>query len=188
MATFEITTENCLGISHSGGVYAEGNGTIELSDQEVAALVALIREKGTSDVNELGLKDAYPEIYKKMDEAYHAVAYNAEEKHWLWEGYYDGCFEFDPYELMEYCESECGFTFESDDDEYLDEEGELDEEAYEEAKLEAFTDDWLESFLYSLDDDDLKKFFYEHLNASVEMDGVEYEVHIPEAIIGMAEA
>ena len=69
-----------------------------------------------------------------------------------------------------------------------DEDGNLDEYLYEEDKLEAFFGDWLETYTETLDNDQLKDFFYEHLNASVCMDEeVQYEVQIPEAIIEMAE-
>ena len=140
---FEIECEVCLGMSHCGAVYASSNGTIELSDAEVSKLVALIKEKGSSDIKELDLENIYPEIYEKLDDAYYRIAYKAEELHWLWYGYHEGVYEYDTDELLSYCESECGFVFDGDEEDFVDEDGDFDEEAYEEAKMEAFLDDWL---------------------------------------------
>jgi hypothetical protein len=56
MAEYKIECEQFLGFSHSGSVTTSGESTIELSDEEVATLVQLIREKGTTDVGELGLE------------------------------------------------------------------------------------------------------------------------------------
>ena len=184
----DIDCEVFLGYSHHGSVCADGKGTVDLSYREVKSLVALIKEKGTSDINELGLKEIYPEIYKKLDEAYYKMSYDAVERHWIWEGFHEGCYEFDTEELIEHCERECGFVFAPNEDDYRDEDGNLDELLYEEDKLEAFFGDWLEAYTDTLDNDQLKDFFYEHLNASVCMDEeVQYEVQIPEAIIAMAE-
>ena len=186
--TIDIESEVCLGMSHCGAVYSRGSGTLELSDEEVSKLVALIKEKGTSDINELDLENTYPEIYEKLDDAYFRVAYEAEELHWLWYGYHEGVFEYDSDELISYCESECGFVFDGDEEDYMNEDGEFDEEAYEEAKMEAFFDDWLVPYIESLDTSDQIDFLRNQMNASLEMDGndVSYEVHIPAAIIEMA--
>jgi len=70
----------------------------------------------------------------------------------------------------------------------VDEDGDFDEEAYEEAKMEAFLDDWLIPFIESLDTPGQIDFLQNQMNASVEMDGseVSYEVCIPEGIIELA--
>lgn len=185
---FEIESEVCLGVSHCGPVYSSGSGTVELSDDEVSKLVALIKEKGTSDIKELDLENTYPEIYEKLDDAYFNIAYEAEELHWLWYGYYEGVYEYDSYELLSYCESECGFVFDGNEEDFVDEDGDFDEESYEEAKMEAFLDDWLLPYIKSLDTSDQIDFLRDQMNASVEMDGndVSYEVRIPEGIIELA--
>jgi hypothetical protein len=59
MAEYKIECEQFLGFSHSGSVTTSGESTIELSDEEVATLVQLIREKGTTDVGELGLETSH---------------------------------------------------------------------------------------------------------------------------------
>ena len=194
MALYSIESEQCLGMSHHGAVTVNGESAVELSDEEVDILVKLIKEKGSTDIGDLDLEDLYPEIYKKLDEAYYKMAYDAEEMHWLWEGYYNGYYEYDDDELMAYCERELGFKFEYDEkDYYLDdpedlEEGEepdIDEDQIEEDKSDAFSE-WLDDYVSGLDDNEARDFFYEHMDADLNMDDVEYTVGIPQAIINKA--
>ena len=194
MALYSIESEQCLGMSHHGAVTVNGESAVELSDEEVDILVKLIKEKGTTDVEALDLENLYPDIYEKLDDAYRDMAYNAEEMHWLWEGYNNGYYEYDTVELMNYCERELGFKFEYDEkDYYLDdpedlEEGEepdIDEDQIEEDKSEAFSE-WLDDYISGLDDDEARDFFYEHMDADLDMDNVEYTVEIPQAIINKA--
>ena len=194
MALYSIESEQCLGMSHHGAVTVNGESAVELSDEEVDILVKLIKEKHSTDVGDLDLKTLHPDIYKKLDEAYSDMAYRAEEIHWLWEGYNNGYFEYDSEKLMDYCEKELGFEFEYDvKDYYLDdpedleegEEPEIDEDMLEEDKSDAFSE-WLDDYLSDLSDDEARDFFYNHMDAGLNMDGVEYTVGIPEAIIAKA--
>ena len=194
MALYSIESEQCLGMSHHGAVTVNGESAVELSDEEVDILVKLIQEKNSTDVGDLDLETLHPDIYKKLDEAYSDMAYRAEEIHWLWEGYNNGYFEYDSEKLMDYCEKELGFEFEYDvKDYYLDdpedleegEEPEIDEDMLEEDKSDAFSE-WLDDYLSDLSDDEARDFFYEHMDADLNMDGVEYTVGIPEAIIAKA--
>lgn len=195
MALYSIESEQCLGMSHHGAVTVNGESAVELSDEEVDILVKLIKEKHSTDVGDLDLETLHPDIYKKLDEAYSDMAYRAEEIHWLWEGYNNGYFEYDSEKLMDYCEKELGFEFEYDvKDYYLDdpedleegEEPEIDEDMLEEDKWDAFSE-WLDDYLSDLSDDEARDFFYEHMDADLNMDGVEYTVGIPEAIIAKAQ-
>ena len=194
MALYSIESEQCLGMSHHGAVTVNGESAVELSDEEVDILVKLIQEKNSTDVGNLDLETLHPDIYKKLDEAYSDMAYRAEEIHWLWEGYNNGYFEYDSEKLMDYCEKELGFEFEYDvKDYYLDdpedleegEEPEIDEDMLEEDKSDAFSE-WLDDYLSDLSDDEARDFFYNHMDADLNMDGVEYTVGIPEAIIAKA--
>ena len=194
MALYSIESEQCLGMSHHGAVTVNGESAVELSDEEVGILVKLIQEKNSTDVGDLDLETLHPDIYKKLDEAYSDMAYRAEEIHWLWEGYNNGYFEYDSEKLMDYCEKELGFEFEYDvKDYYLDdpedleegEEPEIDEDMLEEDKSDAFSE-WLDDYVSGLDDDEARDFFYNHMDADLNMDGVEYTVGIPEAIIAKA--
>ena len=111
MPIFSIECEQSLGMTHFGGeVTAEGESTVDLTDEEVKLLVDLIREKDSTDVEELELEEKYPKLYGKLDDAYRDMAYRAEEMHWLWEGYNNGYFEYDTEELMDYCEKELDYA------------------------------------------------------------------------------
>ena len=81
----KIDIENgiCLGISHSGAVMTEGTGILELDDNEVSLLINIIKEKKTSDVDELGIEESHPNLYEKLRQAYYDMAYKAAELHWL---------------------------------------------------------------------------------------------------------
>ena len=180
MAAYKIECEQCLGMSHSDMMTTGGEGTIELSDEEVDILVQLIREKGTTDVGALDLKTSHPELYAKLDKACGDLAHQAEYMYWLWEGYNNGDYEYDEEELMDYCERECGFSFEYEED------GEFDEDEMADAKSEAFHE-WLDDYVYGLSDYDAAKFMCEHMDANVDVDDVQYEVAIPQEIIDKAQ-
>ena len=80
---FDIENEICLGISHSGAVMTEGTGILELDDNEVSLRINIIKEKKTSDVDELGIEESHPNLYEKLSQAYYDMAYKTEELHWL---------------------------------------------------------------------------------------------------------
>ena len=186
MALYSIESEQCLGMSHSGAVTVHGESAVELSDEEVDILVKLIKEKGTTDVEELDLENLHPDIYKKLDEAYYSMAYKAEEMHWLWEGYYGSYFEYDEDKLKEYCKANCGFSYVFNKEENgYDEDEEVDEYEIEDAENEAFSE-WLDEYVKGLTDDEARDFFYNHMDADLDMDNVEYTVEIPQAIINKA--
>ena len=193
MALYSIESEQCLGMSHSDAVTVNGESAVELSDEEVDILVKLIREKDSTNAKELDLEHLHPDIYKKLREAYYNLAYDAEEMHCLWEGYYNGYFEYDDDELMAFCEKELDFSFEFKPEEYFDEYDlkyyKEDPESYEdeinELKGEAFSE-WLSDYVSGLSDDEARDFFYNHMNADLNLDDIDYTVEIPEAIIAKA--
>ena len=189
MATFTIECEQSLGYSHFGGdVTTHGESTVELTDEEVKTLVDLIREKNTTDVDKLELMEKHPDLYRKLDDAYRSMARRTEELYWLWDGYDNGYYEYDTEDLMDYCERECGYEYHPSDNVITDEEDEdYDEEALEEDKIETFSD-WLYDYLSGLSDVDAIDFFYNHMDAEVDLDDVEYKVCIPADIIKMATA
>lgn len=194
MASYSIESEQFLGMSHSGEVTVNGESTVELSDEEVDILVKLIKENDSTDVEELDLEDLYPDIYSKLDEAYHDMAYKAEEIHWLREGYDNHYFEYDEDKLMDYCEKNLGFSFEFKPEEYFDEDeledykespDTYEDEIYEE-KNKAFSE-WLDDYVEGLSDEEARSFFYDHMDADLNMDDVNYTVEIPAAIIKKAQ-
>ena len=194
MALYSIESEKSLGMSHTGEVTVNGESAVELSDEEVDILVKLIKENDSTDVEELDLENLYPDIYSKLDEAYHDMAYNAEEIHWLREGYYNHYFEYDEDELMDYCEKNLGFSFEFKPEEYFYEDeledykespDSYEDEIYEE-KNRVFSK-WLDDYVKSLSDEEARSFFYDHMDADLDMDNVDYTVEIPAAIIKKAQ-
>jgi hypothetical protein len=193
MALYSIESEQCLGMSHHGAVTVNGESAVELSDEEVDILVKLIKEKGTTDVEELDLENLYPDIYKNLSDAYRDMAHDAKEMELLWEGFYSGFFDCDFYELMDYCEKNLGFYFFLNPKDYFSDEElayfkenpESYEEIVDEAKSEAFGD-WLIDYVFDLPDDEARDFFYNQMHAKLNMDDVEYTVGIPQAIINKA--
>lgn len=101
------------------------------------------------------------------------MAYDAEEKHWLREGFLNGYFDYDIDELMAYCKENCGYEY---DDEEEDEDLEYD-----------YFYSWLKDYVLSLNDEEAREFLKNQMDADVNMDDVEYEITIPEEIIEMAE-
>ena len=174
--SYDFTYEHNLGSSHCGDVIVEVNGSVILSGRQVDALVSLMREKGTSDVEELELAERLPLVYRDLDSAFRYYVVMAEKDHWLVQGYYDGAYEYDVYELMEYCEKECGFEFSGEED--------MDEDELDEQKLEAF-DEWLPDYLDTLSVEDRSFFIITRMNGEVEIDDVEYEIVIPQEIVKM---
>ena len=187
MAKFKIETEVFFGISHCGAVTENAEGFVELTEQDVNTLVELIKEQKTADIEELKLKKRYPEIYNKLFEAYREISSPVFILHWLWEGFYDpDCFEYDNEELKEYCRQNCGFVFDYDENDYL-ENGEINDICLKDDEDEVFND-WLITYLEGLEPDEAIDFFYDHLNAELDgsMDGSEFEVQIPPEIVEMA--
>ena len=187
MATFDIELEICLGYSHSGGVYNEEYGEVELSDEEVSQLVNLMKEKDSSDVEDLDLEENLPEIYKKLDEECREIANQAEEEHWLDEGYYHlECHNYDDAEMIAFLKEKDAWDFEYDEEEFKDEDGEIDEEALLEAQSEYLHGEALDDYLAGLDGDERYDFLRNKVGIDVDVSDCEYEVEIPSEIIALA--
>lgn len=188
MPKFNLNFTHSLGWSHMGNVTTEAKATVEFCREELEALVALMKSKNSSDVEVLNLKEELPQVYDQLEEAIKDGVVEAEIHHWLLEGFYEGAYEYDVYEVMEYCEENCGFEFSYDEEEYLDEDGELDEEALEEDKQEAF-DEWLPGYLEMLEPVERRRFIEDQLNGEVDTSGItsNHAVFIPEEIINLAE-
>lgn len=193
MGVYIIECIQSLGMAHWGEVTTKGESSVELTDEEVKLLVDLIREKGTTDVKKLNLEKNHPELYEKLDKAYHDVAYKAEEIHWLLHGYENGYFEYDDEEVMNYCEENCGYEFvptlkgdipDGISPDFIATYLEVLKES-KERKLEDFNR-WLSDYLHNLSPDEARNFICDHLNPNLEMDDVSYEVGIPQAIIDLA--
>ena len=85
---------------------------------------------------------------------------------------------------MNYCSETYDFTFEYNEEDYYDEDGELDEDALFDHKYESFVE-WLEPFVESMNTQERITFLSEHMNADVDLSNLEldYMVNIPQGII-----
>lgn len=188
MAIYHFTDEVSMGFSHCGEVTADLEGQIELTDEEAAQLVALMQEKKSCDVAEMGLEQRYPALYKRLKEAWYDAAYTAELAHWHREGFLDGYCEFDLDEVMAHCESYCGYTFTYDPEAHPLSDPD-DEEQLEELRREHF-EAWLEEYVTTLSNEEVIEFCSEQLNSEVEdvtdPEGVEYTIAIPYELIRRA--
>ena len=208
MAFFYIKCDLCLGFSHCGSEYAYGESRIELSDEEVNILTELIREKGTTDVDELDLASSHPDLYGKLDDAYRETACLAVEAHWLREGVALGEYSYDE-DLMEYFKGggdtfsrkdedkhpkddeedhskEDGMVLGDEDDDFEEDEALDEEDEFDEDEMWEF-EEWLNEIAESMSNEELVSFFRKHSNANVDVDedDVDYTIAIPEAIIKM---
>ena len=186
MPTFKINTEQSLGFSHYGEVTVEGSGEVELTDEDVRLLIDLIRENdGESDVEKLELKEKYPDLYEKLDDAYRDVAIDALWRFNVIDAYENGDYE-EPDDAIEIAEREYGFKFEYDENDFIpDGETELDEDELNDARIEAFYD-WVDEYRQTLDEADEAMFLDTLFHIELNLDCYDYEVEIPEEIIKIA--
>ena len=192
MKTFDFNTEVCLGYHCNGcGEYIDAEGSFSLEEEDVNALVQLIRDHGgEADIEKLGLESALPNVYETIREAYSDAAAEATRKNWLLEGYRNNYFEEDC-NVMDVLEEEGLFKFEPDldalrEDLGLDEEDEITDEDIEEAKQEAF-DEWKEEYLGSLSEEDRFSFIEKYYAADADYSSDYYEVtlELPQEIVDL---
>ena len=87
----------------------EGVCQVELSDDEVQQLVALMQEHNTSDTDELELEENLPRIYEKIHNSCDEVAIDILEKDWLDSAIWHlSDSDYDEDELISYCQAQYG--------------------------------------------------------------------------------
>ena len=189
MANDDLTVDVCMGCAcYGGGVYQSGEGSVELSESEVQALVALMEQHNSSDVEQLQLDIALPELYKKLFVACHDAAYKANALHWIGEVWV--CDEYDKQGLAEFCEQELGYEYNYDECPLDDDE--LEDYDEEEAELNArdiHLQSWLEDYLQSADIETLQTIYLDYLGFDecvFDMEQDAYCVVIPDEIVKMA--
>ena len=171
-----------LGFSHCGSVWTTAQGEFEMPDDYVETIVALIREKGTADIEELELEESHPEIYEFLSENINEIYNLAEEAHFIRRGFSEGdCYEYDD-EFVAYCEDELGFKY--DEEDYIKIFGETGN-SYKYRYISYFLN-WLCDYVETLTDKQLLDFLYEHINNGFDYSSNEYEIEIPQQIIDMA--
>ena len=191
MAKYLIDAEVCMGCNCMGaGVYSDGSALIEISDEEVAQMVALMQQHNSSKVKAIGLAEAMPELYKRLEDAYHDAAYRANALHWLDTALFEG--EFDEMGLIEYCEQNCGYEYtkSADEDDLYEEEEEYDEyeDELDDDKREDFHA-WLAVYLERADLSTLHTIYLDYLGFDecvFDLEEDAYSVEIPQEIIKKA--
>ena len=177
-----INDRICLGFSHCGSVSTIAQGEFEMPDSYVDTLVALIRERGTTDIDELQLEVLHPDIYEFLSENINEIYNRAEEAHFIRRGFSEGdCYEFDD-EFVAYCEKELGFKY--DEEDYIKIFGETSD-SYKYRYIAYFLN-WLCDYVETLTNQELLDFFYEHINNGFDYSPSEYEIFIPQQIIDLA--
>ena len=180
-----IDEDLCLGYSHCGSVCANAYGEFEMADADVEILVALIREKGTTDINELGIEQSHPTIYDLLEKEIYKIYQIAVTAHFIREEIND-YFEYDD-GVIDYCIQKYGFDpdEECEDEDYGDEEYEDEEEEYE-AKLHSRFVNWISFYASTLSDKELVDFNSDTVNIAVDFYADEFALEIPRQIIDLA--
>ena len=186
MALYEFQTSVYLGWSHSGEVVTTGEGTINLSDEEVGILISQMKVLRSKDYRKLKLSRRYPKLYNKLRRNYRKVAYETEELYWLINGLEEGYYEYDEIELVKYCIESCGLDpYELY--EYYD-ESEDEEERYE--LVLAKFGPWLTNYVKTLHYKEAIEFFYGIMEVQMDFDesyfSNSYSTILPQKIIEMA--
>ena len=180
-----IDEDLCLGYSHCGSVCANAYGEFEMADADVETLVALIREKGTTDINELGIEQSHPTIYDLLEKEIYKIYQIAVTAHFIREEIND-YFEYDD-GVIDYCIQKYGFNpdEECEDEDYEDEEYEDEEEEYE-AKLHSRFVNWISFYAETLSDKELVDFNSDTVNIAIDFYADEFALEIPRQIIDLA--
>ena len=205
MTKYKFDLKAFLGYRHFGGaVYSESAGVVELSDEEVKKLVALIRESGfKTDVDEIDLSEKLPEIYEKLEEAYTDAFYCSIDKEAFWDAY-DEDQLIGASSLMELCEKKYGFDFDAMinnenfrdkylrcGESYLKKDGTPLKRYYKTVKKDFFSR-WFNDFMKGLTKDEFDSFiddnFYEINLSHGEWYDYQYTIEIPKEIVKMAKS
>ena len=189
MQSFDFSTEVCLGFHCSGcGEYVDAEGSFTLEDEDVNALVQLIRDhNGETDIEALDLENALPNVYETIREAYRDAVAEATMNFWILNGAFE---ENDG--IMDALEEEGLFKFEPDLDAIrenlgLDEDDEISDDDIEEAKEQAF-EEWKDEYFDSLSEDDQISFIESYYCVDVDNSTDDYEItlEIPQEIVELA--
>ena len=178
------------------------SGNVEFSEEDVRSLVELIRaNSGETDVDELDLKSALPDIYDKLDGACQEVAFRTAFHAAILDSYDEGYLdeEVDSDELIAALKEDGLFDCKYDLDEIcrdLDNEGRA-EHTITLKELDEYTDSafraWLDDYFNSLDTEGKIDFIMTYygedaIDNCIARDMIEYgyDIVIPEKIVEMA--
>lgn len=163
-------------------------GEFEMPNEYVETLVALIREKQTTDIEELDIEKSHPDIYKLLRDETVELLHRAAIYHDMRELILDDGWDVDTDELIDYCRLNCGFK-----DSYFDEKNEETQKVKEDEFLSRFWN-WYHHYVDTAPFEDIHNLFYELYDTEYECDelGFEYyqdyypSIFIPQQIINLA--
>lgn len=171
MATYNIYYEHPLS-GNAEDDTIEGEGFLELSDDEVSQIVALLKKhEGKQDDALADMQSLMPSVYTRMDDAFRSIALDAEERFWLYRFFDDHQYDVSMTELLAYCQDNCGFAADSSD---------------EQAVMDLFAS-WLDKFAHALPYDDFRIFAHQQLHLGVDLSNVQYDIEIPVEVVIMAQ-
>jgi superfamily I DNA/RNA helicase len=159
-----------------------------MPDDYVETLVALIREKQTTDIEELDVETSHPDIYKLLRDEIVVMLHNAVSGYDMREFIFADGWDVDTDELIDYCRQNCGFK-----DSYFDEKNEETHKIKEEQFYDRFWA-WYHDYVDTAPFEEIHNLFYELYDTEYECDelGFEYyqdyypSIFIPQQIIDMA--
>ena len=122
MTILNLDNELHFELPFSDGAFDEYISKIEISEDEKDAVLSLMGDEFSMELEDMELEQSNPELFAKLKDIYAKMAREAEEKQWLWIGFRDGAFEYDVDLLMEHCQANCGFVFEGTQEDFEDED------------------------------------------------------------------
>ena len=106
MALYEIKFNRVYGWSYKEGNIPEESAVVELSDEEVQALIDLMYQHNTYDVEELNIEELHPNIFNKLVDACDSIAWDIALAEAIRDTHYYDEDDTFLYKLQEYCERE----------------------------------------------------------------------------------
>lgn len=163
-------------------------GEFEMPDEYLETLVALIREKQTTDIEELDVETSHPDIYKLLRDEIVAMLHNAVSGYDMREFIFADGWDVDTDELIDYCRQNCGFK-----DSYFDEKNEETHKIKEEQFYDRFWA-WYHNYVDTAPFEDIHNLFYELYDTEYEYNELGFEyyqdyypfIFIPKQIINLA--
>ncbi len=163
-------------------------GEFEMPNEYLETLVALIREKQTTDIEELDVETSHPDIYKLLRDEIVVMLHNAVSGYDMREFIFADGWDVDTDELIDYCRLNCGFK-----DSYFDEKNEETQKVKEDEFLSRFWN-WYRHYVDTAPFEDIHNLFYELYDTEYEYNelGFEYyqdyypSIFIPQQIINLA--
>ena len=176
MPKYLIETKVVIGYYCMGGAEIDsGHAYLELSDKEVSDIKDLVQKTGTTNIEDMKLADAYPEIFSKLEGAYNDAAINGAEWYWntdAWSKRDDDYYgiEYDYDYAVNLAESYLGY-----DPNKTKAETKREEKEYFER--------WLDKQIYFHRSEELERLLVNLFHSEPEYDGLKEEMRLPDQLL-----